>query len=447
MPIETKRLKLPLPLGNESVSRVGINSIFEKIDEGVATLEDLEELRQLVSEIDVPDASLTQKGIVQLSNDTESDNEQEAATLKAVKAAYDRGSEGVTAAQSAQAIINNRDGYGTTTNSGNAYTVTLTPAPTAYVDGLRITIKINSANTGAVTINVNGLGAKGVLKSNGSDLTANGIRANSVYSLVYNGTAFILQGEGGGNPITGVQTYNVPGSFTFVVPDGISRLIAHIWGGGGGGGGGSAVGWGGGGGGAGAYIAVMIPVFPGQEIPIVVGSRGLGNNASLTGSQGGTSSVGNFKAYGGGGGGGATSSASGRGGESGTHLIAGSSNSLGFQTAPTGVSIKMSTSEQILGYTGGGGALGNTTGNTLGGGGGASSGDMGGGNGAQYELGGLTPTSFFNFQGADGGKGGNGSGAATAGGFGAGGGGAGASGTPELRIGGNGGYGRVILIW
>lgn len=61
MPIETNRLKLPLPLGNESVSRVGINAIFEKIDEGVATRDEVEELRQSVNEMDIPDASLTQK--------------------------------------------------------------------------------------------------------------------------------------------------------------------------------------------------------------------------------------------------------------------------------------------------------------------------------------------------------------------------------------------------
>lgn len=88
-------------------------------------------------------------------------------------------------------------GYGATTNSGNAYSVTLNPAPTVLVAGLRATVRINAANTGAATINVNGLGIKDILKSNGSALSANSLRANSVYSLVYNGTAFILQGEGG----------------------------------------------------------------------------------------------------------------------------------------------------------------------------------------------------------------------------------------------------------
>jgi hypothetical protein len=60
---------------------------WEKIDEGVATKEELEELRKAVGEIDVPDASLTQKGKVQLSNAVDSEMEDRAATPKAVKVA------------------------------------------------------------------------------------------------------------------------------------------------------------------------------------------------------------------------------------------------------------------------------------------------------------------------------------------------------------------------
>lgn len=59
---------------------------WEKVDESVATKEDLEELREAVSEVDVPDASLTQKGKVQLSNEVDSNAEDMAATPKAVKA-------------------------------------------------------------------------------------------------------------------------------------------------------------------------------------------------------------------------------------------------------------------------------------------------------------------------------------------------------------------------
>lgn len=42
-------------------------------------------------------------------------------------------------------------GYGVTTNSGNAYSVTPVPAPESLVEGLKVTVKINAANTGAAT--------------------------------------------------------------------------------------------------------------------------------------------------------------------------------------------------------------------------------------------------------------------------------------------------------
>ncbi|MBE7681091.1 MULTISPECIES: tail fiber protein [Paenibacillus] len=85
MPQETDRLKLPLPLGNENVNRESINGIFEKIDAGVATLGDLDTLREAVSKMDIPDASLTQKGKVQLSSKTDGTSETVAATERAVR--------------------------------------------------------------------------------------------------------------------------------------------------------------------------------------------------------------------------------------------------------------------------------------------------------------------------------------------------------------------------
>ncbi|WP_434752553.1 tail fiber protein [Paenibacillus amylolyticus] len=85
MPKETNRLKLPLPLGNENVTRESINRVFEKIDAGVATQADLDTLLEAVSKMDIPDASLTQKGKVQLSNKTDGTSETVAATEKAVR--------------------------------------------------------------------------------------------------------------------------------------------------------------------------------------------------------------------------------------------------------------------------------------------------------------------------------------------------------------------------
>lgn len=85
-------------------------------------------------------------------------------------------------------------GYATATGT-NTYSVTLNPAPTSYKDGMGLVVKINTASTGATTINVNGLGAKPILKANGAPVSD--LKAGAVYSIRYNGMAFILQGEGG----------------------------------------------------------------------------------------------------------------------------------------------------------------------------------------------------------------------------------------------------------
>lgn len=44
---------------------------------------------------------------------------------------------------------------------------------------------------------MNGLGAKPIKKPNGNDVSAGNLKAGSIYTLRYNGTNFILQGEGG----------------------------------------------------------------------------------------------------------------------------------------------------------------------------------------------------------------------------------------------------------
>jgi hypothetical protein len=87
-------------------------------------------------------------------------------------------------------------GYGTAIGT-NAKTITLDPAPESYYEGLCFAFKNATQNTGAVTINVNGMGAKAIKKPNGNDLVSGNLKAGSVYTVRYNGTNFILQGEGG----------------------------------------------------------------------------------------------------------------------------------------------------------------------------------------------------------------------------------------------------------
>lgn len=93
-------------------------------------------------------------------------------------------------------------GYGVTSGSANAYTLTLNPALTAYAAGVCVAVKIHVANTGASTININGKGAKSIRDSKGNVLTAGKLITNGVYTLRYDGTNFILQGEGGSGNAT-----------------------------------------------------------------------------------------------------------------------------------------------------------------------------------------------------------------------------------------------------
>ena len=94
--------------------------------------------------------------------------------------------------------------YGVATGLADTYAVTLNPAPSAYVDGMAVAVKINVDNTGASTINVNSLGAKPIKKPNGNDVSAGNLKVGSIYSMRYNGTNFILQGsDAAGNAIPG----------------------------------------------------------------------------------------------------------------------------------------------------------------------------------------------------------------------------------------------------
>ena len=92
--------------------------------------------------------------------------------------------------------------YGATTGTANVYSVTTAPPITSLTEGACVAVKINVNNTGASTINVNGLGVKTIKRGNGNDVASGQLKAGSIYTLRYNGTNFVLQGEGGaGNAV------------------------------------------------------------------------------------------------------------------------------------------------------------------------------------------------------------------------------------------------------
>ena len=90
----------------------------------------------------------------------------------------------------------------------DAYTMLLDPVPTAYVTGKTYAFKAANTNTGASTLNVNGLGAKSIVKAVSTALAAGDIAAGQVVVVRYDGTNMqmvspaITYGAGNGIEIT-----------------------------------------------------------------------------------------------------------------------------------------------------------------------------------------------------------------------------------------------------
>lgn len=217
-------------------------------------------------------------------------------------------------------------GYAVDTGVANAYVVTLSPAPTAYVDGMTINVKIKTTNTASSTINVNGLGARVIYKADGSSLLNSGdLFINHTYSLIYNSNyGFMIVGGDtdavklGGVAASGyLQTTNkatqaeaeagtddakymtalktsqeitklapkpkveisrFTASGTWTVPAGVDEVDVYVVGGGAGGAGAKI--YGGGGGGGYCKLYKDITVTPAASIPIVIGAGGAGGTGS-----------------------------------------------------------------------------------------------------------------------------------------------------------------------
>ena len=85
--------------------------------------------------------------------------------------------------------------YGNDSGAANAYVVTANAefAPTSYAAGQVFSFRAVAANTGASTVNVNGLGAK-ALMLNGVALSPGDISANDIVFIMYDGTNFQMLG-------------------------------------------------------------------------------------------------------------------------------------------------------------------------------------------------------------------------------------------------------------
>lgn len=79
-----------------------------------------------------------------------------------------------------------------TASGTDTYTATLPNAPAAYYAGMEVNVTFTNANTGAATINFNGLGAVDIRKDANTAVAANDIPAGITAKLVHNGTNFKL---------------------------------------------------------------------------------------------------------------------------------------------------------------------------------------------------------------------------------------------------------------
>ncbi|KAB2788128.1 DUF2793 domain-containing protein [Brucella anthropi] len=176
--------------------------------------------------------------------------------------------------------------------SANALTATLSPAPLSLQVGMAVNLFVGTANTSsAVTLNLNGLGAKSILTRVG-DAVGIGDISGSV-TLVYDGTSWRLSSVAPSEAAQGQQVFNSSGTFT--VPAGVYGVVAQVWGSGAGGGGTGSVNNGSaGGGGAGGYCVKRVSVTPGENIVITVAPGGNAGGGGGAGGHGGTSSFGSF---------------------------------------------------------------------------------------------------------------------------------------------------------
>ena len=101
----------------------------------------------------------------------------------------------VSAAGVAETVRTGENQYAADGGSANAYSVTLTPAPTVYAAGMVVRFKAANSNTTGSTLNVNGLGGLAIVKPANAALLANDIQAGDLVEVVHDGTRWQLNGR------------------------------------------------------------------------------------------------------------------------------------------------------------------------------------------------------------------------------------------------------------
>lgn len=114
----------------------------------------------------------------------------------------------------------------------DSYAVTLPEAYDAYFAGMTVKFKAGTANTGACTLNVNGLGAKSIYKAVSSELNTGDILANQVITVIYDGTNFQINSfKNPVIPVVNTYTPSLVGSETtqFDITNPSGTTFRYTW--------------------------------------------------------------------------------------------------------------------------------------------------------------------------------------------------------------------------
>ena len=115
-----------------------------------------------------------------------------------------------------------------TVTGTDTLTGTVVPALSAYATGNQFSFLVANTNTAAVTINVDGIGAKAITRTGTTPLVAGDMVAGQAVEIIYDGTRFQLVN---GNSFTNLKvsgTLGVTGVATFTAQPIVSSLTASL---------------------------------------------------------------------------------------------------------------------------------------------------------------------------------------------------------------------------
>ncbi|EKR0128750.1 tail fiber protein [Salmonella enterica] len=243
---------------------------------------------------DVPDGTLTQKGIVKLNSATDSTSTTEAATSSAVKAAMDKANAAAPASHTHawNQITGVPDGTLTQKGIVKLNNATDSTSTTEAATPSAVKAAMDKANAAAPASHIHAWGQitgvpdgtltqKGIVKLNSAtDSTSTTEAATpSAVKAAYDKASAAAPANH-----SHYQFFTANGTFT--VPDGVTQVFVEMLGGGGGGGGGAvtdggfAGASGGSGGTCGSTNISIVPVTPGGKYAVIVGAGGAGGVAA-----------------------------------------------------------------------------------------------------------------------------------------------------------------------